>query len=119
MAKKRIVRFLTVVLFLIVLCSVWILAQNGPARKNAGAVQQPLVLRGGLLIDGTGGTPLENPVIVISGGKIQSVGGEGAVTIPPGAAVIDTSGKTILPGLVDSHIHFRNFHAPAYLYWGV
>ncbi len=121
MTKKRSARFPIVVLFLIALCSFWILAQNVPARRNAIAVlqQKPLVLRGGLLIDGTGGAPLENPIIVIAGGKIQSVGRQGTVTIPPGAAVIDTSGKTILPGLVDSHVHFRNFHAPAYLYWGV
>src|SRR5262249_47745565 len=60
-----------------------------------------------------------NSVIVISGGKIQSVGREGAVTIPANATVIDAAGKTIIPGLVDTHVHLRNYHAASYLYWGV
>jgi len=88
--------------------------QSGPANGP-----KILVLRGGTLIDGTGGAPVQNAVVVISGGKIQSVGREGEVSVPPGATVLDTSGKTILPGLIDSHIHFRNFHGPLYLYWGV
>src|SRR4051812_19767624 len=79
--------------------ALWIFSQTAPAQ------QRTLVLRGGLLIDGTGGTPLINPVVVISGGKIQSVGQEGSVSVPANATIIDTSGKTILPGLVDSHMH--------------
>ena len=93
--------------------ALWIFSQTPPAQ------QRTLVLRGGLLIDGTGGAPLSNPVVVISGGKIQSVGQEGSVSVPANATLIDTSGKTILPGLVDSHIHLRNYYAPSYLYWGV
>ncbi len=92
-------------------------------RELSRAQQQPstqlLVLRGGLLIDGTGRAPLENPVVILSGNKIQSVGTEGSVTVPAGATVINTTGKTIIPGLVDSHVHYRNLLAPWFLYWGV
>ncbi len=95
------------------------LAQGQSAPSGAAQQQKFLVLRGGLLIDGTGGTPLKDPVVVISGNKIQSVGTLNSVTIPADATVIDTSGKTILPGLVDSHVHLRNFQAPLHLYWGV
>ena len=121
MKKQRTARLIFAGVCLITLFSFWTIAQNVPAGRpaNTGPQQKTLALRGGLLIDGTGGAPLTNSVVVISGGKIQSVGREGSVTIPPDATIIDTSGKTIIPGLVDSHIHFRNFHAPSYLYWGV
>ena len=88
---------------------------QGPARSKT----QVLVLRGGLLIDGTGATPLNNAVVMISDGRIQRVGAAGVAPIPPDALVIDTTGKTIMPGLVDGHMHMRNYQASTYLYWGV
>jgi imidazolonepropionase-like amidohydrolase len=108
----------SLLVLLTTLGAVWALAQNRPAQRPAAAPGL-LVLRGGLLIDGTGSAPAGNPVVIISDGKIQSVGREGSVTIPADATVIDTTGKTILPGLIDAHIHLRNFAAPGYLYWGV
>ena len=62
---------------------------------------------------------MPNSVITIVNGRIQSVGREGSVTIPADAAVIDATGKTVIPGLVDSHVHLRNYHIQDYLYWGV
>jgi Amidohydrolase family/IPT/TIG domain len=91
------------------------LAQNQARPAN----QRALVIRGGLLIDGTGAAPVPNSVITIVNGRIQSVGREGSVTIPADAAVIDAAGKTVIPGLVDSHVHLRNYHIQDYLYWGV
>jgi imidazolonepropionase-like amidohydrolase len=91
------------------------LAQNQTRPAN----ERPLVIRGGLLIDGTGATPVPNSVITIVNGRIQGVGREGSVTIPADAVVIDATGKTVLPGLVDSHVHLRNYHIQDYLYWGV
>ncbi len=87
--------------------------------KTSPQTPQALVLKGGLLIDGTGKAPIENAVIVIAGGKIQSVGTEGALAIPADATVMETRGKTIIPGLVDSHVHYRTLFAPLFLYWGV
>ena len=91
------------------------LAQNQVRQ----AAQRPIVIRGGLLIDGTGAAPVPNSVITIVNGRIQSAGREGSVSIPADAAVIDATGKTIIPGLVDSHVHLRNYHIQDYLYWGV
>ena len=63
------------------------------------------IVKGGLLIDGSGSDPLKEPVITIENGKIASVGsstgGGGAVS----GEIIDVSGKTILPGLIDAHVH--------------
>jgi len=106
--------FLTVALIATVVSSA-ARAQNQARQAN----QRPLVIRGGLLIDGTGAAPVPNSIITIVNGRIQSIGREGSVTIPADAAVVDATGKTVIPGLVDSHVHLRNYHIQDYLYWGV
>src|SRR5579871_1740509 len=91
----------------VLLLALWALAQNQP-RGASKQQSRTLVLRGGLLIDGTGRAPVANSVVVMSDGKIQAAGAEGSVTVPSDATVIDASGKTIMPGLVDSHVHIRS-----------
>jgi imidazolonepropionase-like amidohydrolase len=59
------------------------------------------VLRAAHLFDGTGAPLVANPVVVIAGGKILSVRGP----VPDGATVVDLPGATLLPGLVDTHVH--------------
>jgi imidazolonepropionase-like amidohydrolase len=49
---------------------------------------------------------LQNAVVIIRGNRIQSVGPAAEVEVPQGAQVIDASGKFIIPGLIDGHIHF-------------
>ncbi len=63
------------------------------------------VFRGGVLIDGTGRTPVSNAVIVVYGEQIVCVGTESSCTIPPNASVIDCRGRWIIPGLIDTHLH--------------
>jgi imidazolonepropionase-like amidohydrolase len=60
---------------------------------------------GANIIDGTGAAPIENGVIVITNGKIRSVGPASAVTVPADAQTIDVSGKTMMPGLINAHGH--------------
>ena len=48
---------------------------------------------------------IENGVVVVEGNKIIAVGKQGEVEIPSGAEVIDTTGKSIVPGLIDAHAH--------------
>lgn len=82
--------------------------------------QKPVtVVQGGRLIDGNGGPPLENSVIVIDGERIRAVGAEGSLQIPAGAKVVDASGLSILPGLIDAHIHSLDFFPPLFLHFGV
>jgi len=60
---------------------------------------------GGKLVDGTGAEPVEDSAVVIEGKKIKSVGKRGEVEVPSGAEVIDASGMTVMPGLIESHSH--------------
>src|SRR4051812_35331518 len=96
--------FLTVALIATLVASA-ARAQNQLRPAN----QRPLVIRGGLLIDGTGAAPVPNSIITIVNGRIQSVGRDGSGTIPADSLVIDATGKTVIPGLVDSHVHLRNY----------
>jgi imidazolonepropionase-like amidohydrolase len=62
-----------------------------------------VAIRAGTLIDGRGGEPLRNAVILIRGGRIESVGAN--VAIPREARIIDLSHATVLPGFIDAHVH--------------
>jgi imidazolonepropionase-like amidohydrolase len=67
-----------------------------------------LALTGATIIDGTGGQPVDNGVLLIRDGKIQAVGSAKTVTIPEGTTLIDVSGKTIIPGIINAHGHVGN-----------
>ncbi|HVR98854.1 MAG TPA: amidohydrolase family protein, partial [Thermoanaerobaculia bacterium] len=75
------------------------------------------VLVGGRLIDGYGGVPIENSVVVIEGERIRAVGRMGEVAIPEGAEVISTEGMSVLPGLWDMHVHLMIVGHSDYAYW--
>jgi len=60
-------------------------------------------IKGGRLIDGTGAEPIEKATVIIEGSKIKAVGKD--IEVPKGARVIDATGKTVMPGLIDSHLH--------------
>jgi imidazolonepropionase-like amidohydrolase len=85
----------------------------------AWAQTRPIVLQGGVLIDGTGRQAVEDAVVVFQGGRIREAGKRGEVTIPQGAEMIDAKGKTILPGLIDGHCHYRDWMGEVYLAYGV
>ena len=75
-----------------------------PAALLAQQAAPPVTaIKAGTLIDGTGGAPVKNAVILIQGDRITAVGAN--VAIPRGATVIDLSGETVLPGFIDAHVH--------------
>lgn len=72
---------------------------------------------GGVLIDGTGGDPIEDPVVVIEDGMIKAVGSRSEAKVPSGADVVGAHGRTILPGLIEGHNHplgERDFSDPGF-----
>lgn len=79
--------------------------------------QEATALVGGTLIDGYGGDPMHDSVILIEGERITAVGREGAVNIPAGAEVISTEGMTVLPGLWETHAHLMLVGHSDYAYW--
>ncbi len=83
----------------------------------APATSQVKALVGGRLIDGYGGAPLENSVVLIEGDRIKTVGRVGEVAIPAEAEVISTEGMSVLPGLWDMHVHLMIVGHSDYEYW--
>lgn len=69
-----------------------------------------VAIKAGLLIDGNGGEPIENAVILIDGKKIKQVGSVADVQVPPDAKIIEATGKTVMPGMMDIHIHIGMFN---------
>jgi imidazolonepropionase-like amidohydrolase len=67
-------------------------------------------LVGGHLIDGNGGEPVAKPVIELEGGRIRNVSAGEAVKIPDGAQVVDCSGYTLMPGMMDLHVHLMMYN---------
>ena len=81
-------------------------AALAPAVRELVAVDAPVVaLVGARLVDGTGAPLREGQTILIRGSVIEAVGGDGSVSVPAGARVLDLGGHTVLPGLVQLHEH--------------
>src|SRR4030088_2038988 len=75
------------------------------AQTQSAQPQQLVAVRAGRLFDPKSGTNLVNQVVLISGERITEGGPAGRVKIPGGAKVIDLSQATVLPGLIDGHVH--------------
>jgi imidazolonepropionase-like amidohydrolase len=100
-----------------------VMALHGCATDSKKAVKRPsqsyTVIKGALLIDGTGKTPLIDSVIVIEGSTIKAVGAHGQVTIPSNVKIIDAKDKIVLPGLIDMHVHYRDWMDQLFISHGV
>jgi imidazolonepropionase-like amidohydrolase len=69
---------------------------------------------GAVLINGTGGPPISDSVVVVAGDRIRWAGARADVPIPQAAEKIDGSGKFIVPGLIDLHVHLGTRSGPDY-----
>lgn len=67
--------------------------------------QESIYVRAGTLLDVVSGEALADQVVHIEGGRIVAIGDATGMAIPAGARVIDLSGATVLPGLIDAHVH--------------
>ncbi len=82
----------------------FLLGGSGCLSSRAGA--QTLVLLGGNVYASPDATPLPDAVVVASGGVITAIGGRSDVPVPGDARVIDCTGKTVVAGFWNSHVHF-------------
>ena len=78
---------------------------NPPAEPDPDALT---AIVGARLIDGYGGRPVENAIVIIRGSKIKAAGPSSKINIPDGAKLIIAGGQSILPGLMDTHFHSRD-----------
>lgn len=89
---------------------------QAPASQTASP-KVTLAIVGGFLIDGNGGPPRQNAVVLVSGDKIAAVGDEGRLAVPSGVQVIDANGYTVMPGLIDTHVHLDILGHGDYATW--
>src|SRR5918999_2462568 len=106
----RPIRYPTVVVVVLVILAVLFV----PLPASAAPVK---ALVGGRLIDGYGGAPLEDSVVLIEGDRIKAVGRMGEITVPADAEVISTEGMSVLPGLWDMHVHLMIVGHGDYAHW--
>ncbi len=100
------------------LCGLLLILRGDPTQSQERAENRPLVLKGATVIDGLGSPPIPEAVIVLERDRIKSIARKGS-TYPSDANVIDVSGKFIIPGLVDSHVHYQPWLGEMFLNYGV
>jgi imidazolonepropionase-like amidohydrolase len=64
-----------------------------------------VALTGATIIDGNGGRPIADGVLVFSGSRIAAIGPRASVQVPSGAAIVDARGRWIVPGFIDTNVH--------------
>ena len=85
----------------------------GAASAHAAGI---VAIKAGRVLDVEAGKVLQNQVILVDGERISAIGATASTAIPAGAKVIDLSGATVLPGLIDAHTHLTaNPHLHGYL----
>jgi len=86
---------------------------------NSQKRQQDIVLAGGTLIDGRGGQPQADSAVVIRGQRIAEVGRNNGFDYGESTKAIDITGKYVLPGLIDIHVHYSDWMGQLFLSHGV
>ncbi len=93
----------------VVAVAVCVLALACAPEREVGEAEMEappaLAFVGARIVDGLGGEPIEEGVLLVREGRIAAVGPVADVDVPPGSTVVDVAGKTIVPGLVNAHGH--------------
>ena len=94
-----------------------VLAQSFDGQRDAQPERATLAIVGGLLIDGHEGPPLPGGIVLVDGDRIVAAGSREALAVPDGAEVIDATGMTVMPGLIDVHVHLDILGHSDYQHW--
>jgi len=92
-------------------------AQQPPRQAAPAAGGKKLALVGGMLLTGYEVPPIHHATVVVEGNKIVAAGPSSEVKVPADATVVDTSGRTMLPGLIETHGHLVVLGHGAYETW--
>ena len=87
---------------------------NRPVQKQ---VKATLAIVGGSLIDGQSAQPVSDSVVLVDGKQIVAVGTRATLKVPSGAKVINASGRTVMPGLFNTHVHLDFLGHADYVVW--
>ena len=81
-------------------------AACGSPPEEAPPASTATVFEGARLVVGDGSDPIESATLVVDEGRFVAVGAAGEVEAPEGAARVDLTGRTVIPALIDTHVHF-------------
>jgi imidazolonepropionase-like amidohydrolase len=84
----------------------WKIAVTSAFEAPPGTPPPPRALVGATLIDGSGGRPIPDAVVLMRGGRIDCAGARSACPVPQGVGTMNLTGLFVAPGLVDAHVHF-------------
>ncbi|HEX7545732.1 MAG TPA: hypothetical protein VF368_03325, partial [Gemmatimonadaceae bacterium] len=87
-----------------IMCSLLVATITAPARASNPA-DSVIAIVGATVIDGNGGPPLRDAVVLITGRHITTVGARADVKIPKGAKVVLATGQYLVPGFIDTNVH--------------
>ena len=93
------------------------IAQTFDGAADSQPARADLAIVGGLLLDGHEGPPMPGALVLINDDRIVAVGSRNTLEIPAGADVVDATGMTILPGLIDVHVHLDILGHSDYQHW--
>jgi imidazolonepropionase-like amidohydrolase len=97
-----------------------VLGACSKVRDKLGITQDRVIaLEGATLIDGAGGAPKQDALIIIRNGHIETIARVNEIPVPKSAERVNLAGKTIIPGLIDAHAHVEQWAAGRYVAWGV
>src|SRR5689334_8156951 len=92
---------------------------SGASTQSIAQPEQMVAVIGGTLIDGNGGPPIPDSVVLIKGNKIAQIGTKTTVKFPKATKIVDATGKFVLPGLIDMHVHYHDWMGELFLANGV
>src|SRR5690348_11988964 len=114
-AYTRVQRFLASAFLGAVLVSMAVPAYT--ATPPEASTAPTIAVVGGRIIDGYGQAPIENGTVLIKGERIVAVGSKTEVPVPADAKIIDASGRTVIPGMIEMHAHLITMGDGDYPRW--